>query len=59
MLAPPSFDAPVEAWSWCSCDRIKRTAKGRSGVLQLIEAHNHHRTVCPLLNDAQEGRKAA
>ncbi|MFF6939571.1 hypothetical protein [Streptomyces lavendulae] len=59
VLAPPSFGAPVEAWSWCSCDGIKREAKGRSGVLKLVEAHNQHRDVCPLLTAPQEGRKAA
>ncbi|MGW6784421.1 hypothetical protein [Streptomyces sp. NPDC054987] len=48
-MAPPSFGAPTEAVSWCECDRRKRTATGRPAVLQLVEAHNHHRTVCPLL----------
>ncbi|MFD6873184.1 MULTISPECIES: hypothetical protein [unclassified Streptomyces] len=48
-MAPPSFGASTEAVSWCECDRRKRTATGRSAVLQLVEAHNHHRTVCPLL----------
>ncbi|MFE1900087.1 hypothetical protein [Streptomyces yangpuensis] len=35
-----------------------RPADGRQpAVLQLVEAHNHHRTVCPLLAP-QEGKAA-
>ncbi|MFF3859186.1 hypothetical protein [Streptomyces sp. NPDC002209] len=58
IVAPPSFDARAKARAWCSCG-YERTAIGRPGVLQLVEAHNQHRTVCPLLNPVQEGRKVA
>ncbi|WP_031156239.1 hypothetical protein [Streptomyces erythrochromogenes] len=57
IVAPPSFGAPTEATAWCECDKRVRTATGRTAVLQLVEAHNHHRTVCPLLA-TQEGKAA-
>lgn len=56
IIAPPSFNAIVSARSWCRCG-YDRTAKGRSGVLALVEAHNRHPEHCPLLN--LEGSKAA
>ncbi|MFD3329004.1 hypothetical protein [Streptomyces sp. NPDC058701] len=58
IVTPPSYDAPARARSWCRCG-YERTAIGRPGVLQLVEAHNQHRTACPLLNANQEGRKTA
>ncbi|WP_405959188.1 hypothetical protein OG239_21615 [Streptomyces sp. NBC_00868] len=57
IVAPPSFGAPTEATSWCECDKRIRTATGRAAVLQLVDAHHHHRTVCPLLAP-QEGKAA-
>ncbi|NEE17924.1 hypothetical protein G3M58_67120 [Streptomyces sp. SID7499] len=56
IVAPPSFSALVSARSWCRCG-FERTARGRSGVLALIEAHTAHPESCPLLNP--EGSKAA
>ncbi|MDX2406616.1 hypothetical protein NJO91_26285 [Streptomyces microflavus] len=56
VVAPPSFSALVSARSWCRCG-YERTARGRSGVLALIEAHTAHPDSCPLLN--LEGSKAA
>ncbi|MFH9767520.1 hypothetical protein ACH4N4_18815 [Streptomyces microflavus] len=56
VVAPPSFSALVSARSWCRCG-YERTARGRSGVLALIEAHTVHPESCPLLN--LEGSKAA
>ncbi|MFJ6464349.1 hypothetical protein ACIQM0_25525 [Streptomyces sp. NPDC091387] len=56
VIAPPSFSALVSARSWCRCG-YERTARGRSGVLTLIEAHSAHPEHCPLLN--LEGSKAA
>ncbi|MFH8480293.1 hypothetical protein [Streptomyces sp. NPDC018055] len=56
IVAPPSFSALVSARSWCRCG-YERTARGRSGVLALIEAHTAHPESCPLLNF--EGSKAA
>ncbi|PCG82735.1 hypothetical protein CIB93_28310 [Streptomyces sp. WZ.A104] len=56
VVAPPSFSALVSARSWCRCG-YERTARGRSGVLALIEAHTTHPESCPLLNT--EGSKAA
>ncbi|MFI8314541.1 hypothetical protein ACIGBK_28355 [Streptomyces microflavus] len=56
VIAPPSFSALVSARSWCRCGH-ERTARGRSGVLALIEAHTAHPESCPLLN--AEGSKAA
>lgn len=58
IVAPPSYGDPVRARSWCQCG-YERTAIGRPGVLQVVGAHNEHRSVCPLLNTNQEGRKAA
>ncbi|MEI7029297.1 hypothetical protein, partial [Streptomyces pratensis] len=49
VIAPPSFSALVSARSWCRCG-YERTARGRSGVLALIEAHTAHPESCPLLN---------
>ncbi|MFC8020534.1 hypothetical protein [[Kitasatospora] papulosa] len=56
VVAPPSFTAIPSARSWCRCG-YERTAKGRAGVLALVEAHNAHPEHCPLLN--HEGSKAA
>ncbi|MGW2591162.1 hypothetical protein ACWCXC_12940 [Streptomyces sp. NPDC001515] len=56
VTAPPSFSALVSARSWCRCG-YERTARGRSGVLALLEAHTAHPDSCPLLN--AEGSKAA
>ncbi|MEU6952929.1 hypothetical protein [Streptomyces sp. NPDC045714] len=56
VVAPPSFSALVSARSWCRCG-YERTARGRSGVLALIEAHTAHPESCPLHH--AEGSKAA
>ncbi|MGB8946992.1 MAG: hypothetical protein WCD21_43175 [Streptomyces sp.] len=45
------------ARSTCACGR-DHTARGDADVRDLIDAHDHHRTVCPL-RTAQEGRNAA
>ncbi|WP_327414426.1 hypothetical protein [Streptomyces sp. NBC_01233] len=58
IVAPPSFSAPVRASSWCSCG-YERTAIGRPAVLQLVQAHDDHRTACPRLTTTHEGRAAA
>lgn len=57
IVAPPSYNATPSARSWCRCGQV-RTARGRAGVLALIEAHNNHSNHCPLLTDT-EGNKAA
>ncbi|WP_330828828.1 hypothetical protein [Streptomyces sp. BE230] len=57
IVAPPSFSAAPSARSWCRCG-YDRTARGRAGVLTLIEAHTHHPEHCPQSSDA-EGSKAA
>ncbi|MGW1150608.1 hypothetical protein ACWD45_04975 [Streptomyces rubiginosohelvolus] len=48
VVAPPSFSALVSARSWCQCG-YERTARGRSGVLALIDAHTAHPDSCPLV----------
>ncbi|MGW7275395.1 hypothetical protein ACWGH5_33345 [Streptomyces sp. NPDC054864] len=45
------------ARSTCACGR-DHTARGDADVRDLIDAHDYHRTVCPL-RTAQEGRNAA
>lgn len=57
IVAPPSFSATPSARSWCRCG-YDRTARGRAGVLALIEAHTHHPEHCPQSHHA-EGSKAA
>ncbi|MCX4771164.1 hypothetical protein [Streptomyces sp. NBC_01285] len=57
VVAQPSFSATPSARSWCRCG-YDRTARGRAGVLALIEAHTHHPEHCPQSSDA-EGSKAA
>ncbi|MGW1547295.1 hypothetical protein [Streptomyces sp. NPDC002346] len=57
IVAPPSYDATPSARSWCQCG-YDRTARGRAGVLALIEAHTNHPEHCPLLYTT-EGSKAA
>ncbi|MFF4555388.1 hypothetical protein [Streptomyces sp. NPDC001422] len=58
ITAPPSWSVTPSARSWCTCG-YERHAIGRAAVLQLIAAHGEHRTSCPLLNPASEGRAAA
>ncbi|MFE2118466.1 hypothetical protein ACFXAY_34405 [Streptomyces microflavus] len=58
ITAPPSWSVTPSARSWCICG-YERQAIGRATVLQLIAAHGEHRTSCPLLNPASEGRAAA
>ncbi|SCZ08766.1 hypothetical protein SAMN02745898_10945 [Streptomyces sp. 136MFCol5.1] len=57
IVAPPSYTAVSSARSWCRCG-YERTAKGRAGVLALVEAHTTHPEHCPLLGNT-EGSKAA
>ncbi|MER6117321.1 hypothetical protein [Streptomyces sp. NPDC001743] len=57
VVAQPSFSATPSAQSWCRCG-YERTARGRAGVLALIEAHTHHPEHCPQSSDA-EGSKVA
>ncbi|MGW1736267.1 hypothetical protein [Streptomyces sp. NPDC001999] len=57
IVAPPSYNATPSARSWCECG-YERSARGRAGVLALIEAHIDHIEHCPLLGNT-EGSKAA
>ncbi|OEJ51987.1 hypothetical protein BGK72_15620 [Streptomyces agglomeratus] len=57
IVAPPSYTAIVSARSWCLCG-YERTAKGRAGVLALVEAHTAHPEHCPLTYTT-EGSTAA
>ncbi|MFI1091943.1 hypothetical protein [Streptomyces sp. NPDC020917] len=58
VVAPPSWNTIPWATSDCLCGRHVE-ASGRRDVLVLIETHNAHREVCPLLNPAPERRQAA
>jgi hypothetical protein len=58
VVAPPSWNTIPWATSDCLCGRHVE-ASGRRDVLVLIETHNAHRKVCPLLNPAPERRQAA
>lgn len=58
IVAPPSWSVTPSARSWCTCG-YERQAIGRAAVLQLIAAHEEHRTSCPLLTPTLEGRAAA
>ncbi|MEU6677688.1 hypothetical protein [Streptomyces sp. NPDC046925] len=58
IVAPPSWSVTPSARSWCTCG-YERQALGRAAVLQLVAAHNEHRTACPLLGPTTEGRAAA
>ncbi|MFF7204245.1 hypothetical protein [Streptomyces sp. NPDC008141] len=58
VVAPPSWSVTPSARSCCTCG-YERQAIGRAAVLQLVAAHGEHRTSCPLLNPALEGRAAA
>ncbi|MGW6404240.1 hypothetical protein [Streptomyces sp. NPDC055134] len=49
---------PPTATSTCACGR-NLSAHGREDVLDLIAAHEYHRTACPLRTTTQEGRNAA
>ncbi|MFG2658969.1 hypothetical protein [Streptomyces sp. NPDC048425] len=51
------YRRPPTATSTCSCGR-NLNARGRADVLDLIAAHEYHRTACPL-RTSQEGRNAA
>ncbi|MFE3269750.1 hypothetical protein [Streptomyces sp. NPDC059215] len=57
IAAPPSWSVTPSARSWCTCG-YERCAIGRAAVLQLVTAHSEHRTTCPLLTPASEGRAA-
>ncbi|MDT0422185.1 MULTISPECIES: hypothetical protein [Streptomyces] len=56
VLAPPR--KTPRARSWCVCGR-DRTAIGTTAVLALVAEHTEHRTTCPRLHRATEGRAAA
>ncbi|MEU8787870.1 hypothetical protein [Streptomyces sp. NPDC048643] len=58
IVAPPSWSVTPSARSWCTCG-YERHAIGRAAVLQLVAAHDEHRTACTLLNSTSEGRAAA
>ncbi|MGW6361996.1 hypothetical protein ACWFR5_44220 [Streptomyces sp. NPDC055092] len=49
---------PPTATSTCACGR-NLSARGRADVIDLIAAHDYHRTACPLRTTTQEGRNAA
>ncbi|MFF1565860.1 hypothetical protein ACFVY1_20440 [Streptomyces sp. NPDC058293] len=51
------FRRPPTATSTCACGR-NLSARGRADVLDLIAAHEYHRTACAL-RTSQEGRNAA
>ncbi|MFD3494327.1 hypothetical protein ACFWWB_27795 [Streptomyces sp. NPDC058690] len=57
IVAPPSYSATPSARSWCECG-YERSARGRAGVLALVEAHTSHPEQCPLLGNT-EGSRAA
>ncbi|MGX9921378.1 hypothetical protein ACWIG4_16140 [Streptomyces sp. NPDC002248] len=56
VIAPPR--RTPRARSWCVCGR-DHTAIGTTAVLALVAEHTEHRTTCPRLNPATEGRDAA
>ncbi|WP_406738053.1 hypothetical protein OG365_16225 [Streptomyces sp. NBC_00853] len=56
IVAPPSYGATPSARSWCSCGR-DIFAAGLVRALTLIDDHNQHRTLCPLLV-SPEGKAA-
>ncbi|MGX9921917.1 hypothetical protein ACWIG4_18915 [Streptomyces sp. NPDC002248] len=56
VIAPPR--RTPRARSWCVCGR-DRTTTGTTAVLALVAEHADHRTTCPRLNPATEGRAAA
>ncbi|MGW6138083.1 hypothetical protein [Streptomyces sp. NPDC055140] len=51
------YRRPPTATSTCVCGR-NLSARGRADVLDLIAAHEYHRTACPLRTNT-EGRNAA
>ncbi|WJY39729.1 hypothetical protein QT196_21975 [Streptomyces sp. P9-2B-2] len=58
IIAPPSFSAATSATAACRCG-YRRSAKGRSGVLQLVADYTDHKTACPRFAGIAEKRNVA
>ncbi|MFJ9410837.1 hypothetical protein [Streptomyces sp. NPDC101393] len=58
IIAPPSFSAATSATAACRCG-YRRSAKGRSGVLQLVADYTDHQTACPRHTGIAEKRNIA
>ncbi|WP_371593077.1 hypothetical protein [Streptomyces virginiae] len=57
-ITAPGRGVTPSVRSWCVCGR-DLFAAGQRRALALIADHEQHRTTCPHLTPAQEGRKAA
>lgn len=57
LIVKTPYRRPPTATSTCQCGR-NLSARGQADVLDLIAAHDYHRTACPL-RTGQEGRNAA
>ncbi|MFE7155307.1 hypothetical protein [Streptomyces sp. NPDC057636] len=58
LIVQTPYRRPPTATSACACGR-NLSARGRADVLDLIAAHEYHRTACPLRTTTQERRNAA
>lgn len=58
IVAPPDWTAPTSATAVCPCG-YRRSAKGRSGVLQLVADYTDHKTTCPSFTGITEKRNVA
>ena len=54
ITAPPDWTVTPSGRSWCACGH-DQSATGRAAVAVLVEIHEQHRTLCPLLSPL-EGR---
>ncbi|WP_236243862.1 hypothetical protein [Streptomyces sp. CC210A] len=52
-ISTPGRGATPSVRSWCTCGR-DLTAFGQRRAAALIEGHDRHRTVCPLLTEGKE-----
>ncbi|MFD6891344.1 hypothetical protein [Streptomyces sp. NPDC059957] len=57
-ITAPGRGVTPSVRSWCACGR-DLFAAGQRRALALIADHEQHRTACPHITPAQEGRKAA
>ncbi|MER6251121.1 hypothetical protein ABT224_07010 [Streptomyces sp. NPDC001584] len=57
-ITAPGRGTTPSVRSWCVCGR-DLFAAGQRRALALIADHEQHRTLCPRITPAQEGRKAA
>ncbi|WP_407552747.1 hypothetical protein QOM21_22805 [Streptomyces sp. Pv4-95] len=58
IVAPPSFSAATSATAACPCG-YRRSAKARSGVLQLVADYTDHKTACARYTGIAEKRNVA